>query len=116
MKPNAGPPNIGPDDPTPPPRLTRPLQDFIRAVTPKGAGPARELCTEFRETRQRSTLHSLILPSPPKDSAEYFVELRIREWMLRKEREEAEMRRHEQNRQKSANKNSPHPPKPPSAP
>ena len=106
MKPNAS----GPDDPTPPQPLPPAMRDFIRAVTPKGEGPARDLTAAFREERQRRALHSMILPSPPKDSAEYFVELRIREWMLRKEREDAEMRRHQQNTQ---NKNSQPPPKPP---
>lgn len=108
-------PNSGPQDPTPPasppPKPTPALRDFIKAVCPKGEGPARDLTNRFRENSQRAFLRSYIVPGPPKDSTEYFVELRIREWMMRKEREEAEMRRHlkEQNGQ---NKNSP-PPAPP---
>lgn len=104
--------NSGPKDPTPPvpPAPSPALRDFIKAVAPKGEGPARDLTTRFRENRQRDYLRSYIVPAPPKDSAEYLVELRIREWMMRKEREEAEMRRHLK-AQDARNKNGP-PPRP----
>jgi len=109
MKPNKD--NLPPSPP--PPRKPAPaLQDFIKAVRPKGEGPARDLTTRFRESRQRDSGRSFIVPSPPKDSAEYFVELRIREWMMRKEREEAEMRR-QQKAYSDRNKNSPPPPSAP---
>jgi hypothetical protein len=110
-------PNSGPIDPTPPPprKPTPALQDFIKAVTPKGEGPARDLTNRFRDSRKSGFQGSYIVPSPPKDSAEYFVELRIREWMMRKEREEAEMRR-QQKAQNERNKNSPPPASPPPRP
>ncbi|MDP2205453.1 MAG: hypothetical protein Q8K65_04035 [Alphaproteobacteria bacterium] len=107
-------PHKDPADPNPPPprKPTPALKDFIKAVTPKGAGPAQDLTTRFRDSRARDSHRSYIVPSLPKDSAEYFVELRIREWMMRKEREEAELRR-QQKAQNDRNKNSPPPAPPP---
>lgn len=91
-----------------PPAMLSPMTHaFIKAVAPKGDGPATELTQRFRESRQRKTQHAMIFPSPPKDSTAYFVELRIREWMLRKEREDAEARRINEQQQK---KNGPPPP------
>ncbi len=111
MKPNSGPQKPIPPSP-PPSEPTAALRDFIKAVAPKGEGPARDLTTRFRENRQREHLRSYIMPGPPKDSTEYLVELRIRAWMMRKEREEAELRRH-QKLQNGQNKNSPPPASPP---
>jgi len=86
--------------------LPGPARDFIRAVAPAGTGPAEELTARFRETRAREQMQSLIVPTGPKSGPEYLVELRIREWMYRMEREAA------QNRQRAAEtrKREGHPP------
>ena len=104
MKPSSGP--APPNDP--PPRPSPALRDFIRAAAPKGA-PAEELTQRFREARARETARSLIMPGPPKDSTEYFVERRIREGMMRKEREAADIRRQMQAREKNDKKPPPAP-------
>ncbi len=88
----------------PPATLSPAMQGFIKAVAPQGPGPATELTQRFRDSRQRKAQHGLIFSNPPKDSTAYFVELRIREWMLRKEREDAENRRIQEQQQ---NKNRP---------
>lgn len=105
-------PDPKPEAPTQPPApmgkppavLPQMMQGFIKAVTPKGDGPATELTQRFKSSGQRKAQHGLIFPNPPKDSTAYFVELRIREWMLRKEREDAETRRINDQQQ---NKNRP---------
>lgn len=87
----------------PPVPLSPELQGFIKAIAPKGDGPATELTQRFQAS-SRQKPHGMIFPNPPKDSTAYFVELRIREWMLRKEREDAEARRISEQQQ---NKNRP---------
>lgn len=82
------------------------VHGFIKAVRPAGEGPADEMIRQHREVRRRD-LGGFIVPGTPRDSGEYFVELRIREWMMRKEREDAEMRRQEAARRETAHKNPP---------
>lgn len=95
-----------PQKPDPLPQVTA---DFIRAITPADKGPAEELTTRFRETRSAENLRGLIIPGSPKSGPEYLVELRIREWMYRMEREAAQNR-------KVADKSTPNTPKPPAPP
>ena len=105
--PKQAPPNIPPAPIGKPPAALSPrLQGFIKAVAPKGAGPATELTQRFQASSRQKT-HGMIFPNPPKDSTAYLVELRIREWMLRKEREDAETRR-----MNAPPPNKNHPPRP----
>lgn len=99
-----------PADHTPPapPALPQVLQDFLKAIQPAGhdKGPAEELTTRFRESRHEENIRGMIVPGGPKSGPEYIVELRIREWMYRMEREAADRRRQEAQKPKNP------PPKP----
>lgn len=99
------PPHHRPEGDPPKPVSAR-LKAFIKAVTPPKPGPAQELTERFRENSRRDNLKGLIVTHMPRDPADYFVELRIREWMLRKEREEAAQRK--ANEQKNKNPPPPH--------
>lgn len=106
------------DPPHKPDTLPQVTVDFIRAITPPAKGPAEELTTRFRETRSAENLRGLIIPGSPKSGPEYLVELRIREWMYRMEREAAQNHKEReaaQNR-KTADKDTPHAPKPSAPP
>lgn len=109
MKPSDDPVPPQPSAPLAPTKKGMPtplLHVFVKAVRPAGEGPADEMLRQHREARRRH-LGGFIVPGAPRDSAEYFVELRIREWMLRKEREEAEARRQQDARKDTPPKNAP---------
>jgi hypothetical protein len=95
-KPPSAPQSPRLNTPPVPPALPPVLQDFIKAIQPKAGdqGPAEELTTRFRETRREENIRGMIVPGGPKSGPEYIVELRIREWMYRMEREAAD-RRHQ---------------------
>lgn len=90
MKPDMPPPEM-PRKPAPPPALAA----FLAAVRPAGKTPAQDMLKQFQEARAANAIRGMILPSPPKDSTAYFVELRIREWELRQKRDAAERQKHE---------------------
>lgn len=98
-----------PPAPAPLPQVTA---DFIRAITPKDKGPAEELTARFRATRSEENLRGLIIPGSPKSGPEYLVELRIREWMYRMEREAIQSRKNRD----AADKSTPNTAKPPAPP
>ena len=109
------PPIEQPETPDPLPAVTK---AFIDAVTPKEKGPAEELTARFRAARSEENIRGLIIPGSPKSGPEYLVELRIREWMYRMEREATQNRKEReaaQNR-KTADKDTPNTPKPPAPP
>lgn len=95
-----------PETPKPPaaPALPDALRDFIKAIAPTDQKPAAELTARFKKQTADDS-RGFIAPSSPKNGPEYLVELRIREWMYRMEREAAAQR-------KQALKENP-PPKPP---
>jgi len=97
------------DHPTPPPApppLPDALRDFIKAVSPATQKPTEELTARFKKQLADNS-RGFLVPGGPKSGPEYLVELRIREWMYRMEREAAEARRRAQQ-----NNNPPSPPKP----
>ena len=95
-----------PETPKPPaaPKLPDALRDLIKAITPTDQKPTEELTARFKKESADNS-RGFIVPGSPKSGPEYFVELRIREWMYRMEREAAAQR-------KQALKDNP-PPKPP---
>jgi len=94
-------------DPNTPPPLPEALQDFIKAISPAAQKPTEELTARFRKESADNS-RGFIVPGSPKSGPEYLVELRIREWMYRMEREAAAQRRQAQQNNK--------PPSPPSKP
>lgn len=100
------PPHHRPDG-TPPEPVSPRVTDFIKSVTPPKPGPAQELTARFRENARRDKLTGQIVTHMPRDPGAYLVELRIREWMLRKEREDAALRKLGEQK----NKNLPPPPR-----
>ena len=97
-----------PETPKPPaaPVLPDALRDFIKAVTPTEQKPAAELTARFKK-QSADESRGFIAPGSPKSGPEYFVELRIREWMYRMEREAADRRK-----QSLKDNAPPKPPKP----
>ncbi len=104
-----------PDSETPPasPPLPDALRDFIKAISPAHQKPTEELTARFKQESANDT-RPFIVPGSPKSGPEYLVELRIREWMYRMEREAADQRRQAQNNNRQAQDNKPPqtPPKP----
>lgn len=82
-----------PETPKPPaaPPLPKALRDFIKAVTPADQKPTEELTARFKK-QSADESRGYIVPGSPKSGPEYMVELRIREWMYRMEREAAARR------------------------
>lgn len=81
------------------PPLPDVLQDFIKAISPAAQKPTEELTARFKkETTDNS--RGFIVPGSPKSGPEYFVELRIREWIYRMEREAAAQRKQAQQNNK----------------
>jgi hypothetical protein len=70
------------------------LKDFIKSVEPDPIfTPVVELEKRFldgQEERRRANLGLVPAGNFPRDSVEYIVELRIREWMMRVEAEKRE--------------------------
>ncbi|MEZ0260163.1 MAG: hypothetical protein ACAH80_04095 [Alphaproteobacteria bacterium] len=92
------------------------LKDFIKSVEPDSViTPIVELEQRFiegQEDRRRANLGLVPAGNFPRDSVEFIVEIRVREWMMRVEAEkrEAEARRRAaEEREKAAGK----PPEPP---
>ncbi|MDE1151315.1 MAG: hypothetical protein PW788_02165 [Micavibrio sp.] len=80
-------------------KLPKHMLDFIRSAAPDGTRtPLDELQDRFAEKkaderRLGSTMFGAPLPNPHTHGAEYLVELRIREWMMREQREHDEAKR-----------------------
>lgn len=94
------------------------LKDFIKSVEPDPIiTPVVELEQRFlegREERRRANLGLVPSGNFPRDSAEFIVEMRIREWVMRMEAEKRELeaqRRAAEEREKNAHKPA-EPPKP----
>lgn len=71
------------------------VRDFFDRVAPRaGRTPLQELQERYADHRaeERRALHGT-LPIPNHHGTEFIVELRIREWMMRMEREAAEERK-----------------------
>jgi hypothetical protein len=70
------------------------LKDFIRAIAPApDRGPLTELQDRYAD-RQQEARRQLLASSAvnfPHDSVEFMVEMRIREWVKRMERERREI-------------------------
>lgn len=88
---------------TPPasPPLPDVLHDFIKAICPADQKPTEELTARFKQ-ESANTTRGFIVPGSPKSGPEYLVELRIREWMYRMEREAAAQRQQAQNKDQQA--------------
>ncbi|HEX2752306.1 MAG TPA: hypothetical protein VHP34_04205, partial [Alphaproteobacteria bacterium] len=85
-----------PETPPAAPTLPDALHDFIKAISPADQKPTEELTARFKKESVDNT-RGFIVPGSPKSGPEYLVELRIREWMYRMEREAADQRRQAQN-------------------
>ncbi|MBI1215071.1 MAG: hypothetical protein GC185_04535 [Alphaproteobacteria bacterium] len=104
------------DTPAPKPPVPDALRDFIKSVAPQKDAPLKELRERFADARNHDpALHTPIPINYPHGSIEYMVELRIREWMRRKEAEDARLRRIRQELEKNRGPHRPSGP-PPKAP
>lgn len=91
------------------------LKDFIKSVAPDPViTPVVELEQRFleRKEEERRANIGLVPTHIPRDSVEYMVEMRIREWVMRMEAEkrEIEARRRAEEKAKNAGPTAPPPP------
>ncbi|HYD19652.1 MAG TPA: hypothetical protein VEF76_14355 [Patescibacteria group bacterium] len=85
-----------PDANPPPPPLPGRVTDFFNKVAPRAdRSPLSELQERYREKRaeDRRALQGTP-PMPNFHGTEYIVELRIREWMMRMEKEQRDAAKH----------------------
>ena len=90
------------------------LKDFINKVTPSPfMTPVSELQERYIEKREEERRRAAVLPAPNLHGFDFVVEMRIREWMQRMQREAEEAKRLQAFVDKHKSKNIT-PPKPPS--
>lgn len=88
------------------------VKDFIRNAAPAGDhSPLRDLQNRYNE-REGELRHagSGLGPMPGRDSPDYLVELRIREWMMRVQKEAEEEKRLKELRERLNRQHGPNKP------
>jgi len=92
------------------PPLTR---EFIQKAAPSGDhSPLRDLQNRYSEKEEeRRRIDTGLGPLPNRDSTEYIVEIRIREWMMRVQKEAEEEKKLKELRERLNRPHGPnHPP------
>lgn len=70
------------------------INDFIiKAAPPSSPSPLEQLQGRYQEKADEVTRSGGLGPMPNRDTTDYIVEIRIREWMMRVQREAQEEKR-----------------------